>query len=74
MLGVAAMGVCLLAKDWGKVFLSGNCNVTIPSSRDILYYILDMSPLLLIAFPCTTGFPKIMSIQQAGIPKISSIL
>ena len=69
---------CFMAKDWGKVFLSENCNVAIPSSRNILYYILDMLSVLLIAFPLYSvqqaGLPKIMSIQQAGIPKISSIV
>ena len=50
-----------MAKDWGKVFLSENCNVAIPSSRDILYYILDMSSILLIAFPVYSrqGFQKL---------------
>ena len=50
-----------MAKDWGKVFLSENCNVAIPSSRNILYYILDMSSVLLIAFPLYSrqGFQKL---------------
>ena len=61
-----------MAKDWGKVFLSENCNVAIPSSRNILYYILDMSSVLPPVQQA--GLPKIMSIQQGGIPKISSIV
>ena len=55
-----------MAKDWGKVFLSENCNVAIPSSRDILYYILDMSSMLLIAFPCTAGRVSKNYVHTAG--------
>ena len=55
-----------MAKDWGKVFLSENCNVAIPSSRNILYYILDMSSVLLGASPCTAGRASKNYVHTAG--------